>query len=72
MDLEIIVHILIMTASQRRWQQTALTEKIAEHLDRRGFISQTSCRICGKEFVKELFKWMQPLENNLKIDIRRA
>jgi FdhD protein len=47
-------------------------KKISDHLDRRGFISQTSCGICGKELVKELFQWMQPLEDKTKIDIRGA
>ncbi|MDZ7582592.1 MAG: formate dehydrogenase accessory sulfurtransferase FdhD [Deltaproteobacteria bacterium] len=35
-----------LTASRR--------EKIAATLDRRGFISQTSCGICGKEIIKDL------------------
>ena len=35
-----------LTASRR--------EKIVATLDRRGFISQTSCGICGKEIVKDL------------------
>jgi len=29
--------------------------KISEILDRRGFISQSSCGLCGKEIVKDLF-----------------
>ena len=30
-------------------------EQISQILDRRGFISQTSCGLCGKEIVKDLF-----------------
>jgi FdhD protein len=47
-------------------------EQIAEILDRRGFISQTSCGLCGKEIVKDLFQKIQPLKNNGRIDISRA
>jgi FdhD protein len=52
--------------------KTPRLKKIADHLDRRGFISQTSCGICGKELVEELFQWMQPLDDNLRIDIHTA
>jgi FdhD protein len=36
-------------------------------LDRRGFISQTSCGICGKEIVKDLYQKIQPLRDNTRI-----
>ena len=52
--------------------KTSRLKKVSDHLDRRGFISQTSCGICGKELVKELFQLMQPIEDNLYIDIGRA
>lgn len=42
--------------------------KITEVLDRRGFISQTSCGICGKEIVKDLYQSIQPIKNNVQID----
>ena len=42
--------------------------KITEVLDRRGFISQTSCGICGKEIVKDLYQSIQPIKNNIQID----
>ena len=32
------------------------------HLERRGFISQTSCGICGKEIVEDLYQQIRPLE----------
>jgi FdhD protein len=45
---------------------------ISEILDRRGFISQTSCGLCGKEIVEDLFQKIKPLENNSPIDINGA
>jgi len=42
--------------------------KIGKLLDRRGFISQTSCGICGKEIVKDLYQIIQPIRNSDQID----
>ncbi|MDP2646203.1 MAG: formate dehydrogenase accessory sulfurtransferase FdhD [Desulfobacterales bacterium] len=50
----------------------ARRDKIAQHLERRGFISQTSCGICGKEVIKDLYQLIRPVENNSKVDINRA
>jgi FdhD protein len=47
-------------------------EQISQILDRRGFISQTSCGLCGKEIVQDLFQKIQPLKENGRIDINRA
>jgi len=47
-------------------------EQISQILDRRGFISQTSCGLCGKEIVKDLFQKIQPLKDTGRIDINRA
>jgi FdhD protein len=46
--------------------------KISQILDRRGFISQTSCGLCGKEIVKDLFQEIQPLEEACHLDIHRT
>ena len=46
-------------------------EKVHDILDRRGFISQTSCGICGKEMVKDLFQILLPAENTVRIDLDR-
>ena len=46
-------------------------EKIRDLLDRRGFISQTSCGICGKEMIKDLIQVLAPVCNDSRIDIRR-
>ena len=47
-------------------------EKISEILDRRGFISQSSCGLCGKELVTDLFQIIKPLESNRNIEIKKA
>ena len=44
-------------------------EKIPEILDRRGFISQTSCGICGKEMVKDLYQSLKAADHDFQIDI---
>jgi FdhD protein len=41
---------------------------IAGHLDRRGYISQTSCGLCGKTLVEELMQELPPLEEAVTID----
>lgn len=45
---------------------------ISEILDRRGFISQTSCGLCGKEIVKDLFQIIKPLADDVRIDGKRT
>lgn len=47
-------------------------ERISSILDRRGFISQTSCGLCGKELVKDLFQIIKPLNDQQTIDIKKA
>lgn len=44
-------------------------EKIRDVLDRRGFISQTSCGICGKEMVKDLYQTLTPIKGHLEVDV---
>jgi len=43
-------------------------KKIAAHLDRRSYISQTSCGLCGKTLVEELYQALQPMEDTTSID----
>ena len=45
--------------------------KIPELLGRRGFVSQTSCGICGKEMVKDLYSILTPAKNGFKVEIDR-
>ena len=47
-------------------------EQISDILARRGFISQTSCGLCGKELVKDLFQIIKPLGDRQPIDIKKA
>ncbi len=47
-------------------------KKIPGYLDRRGFVSQTSCGLCGKELVRELHQVIAPLDDQPAIDIDKA
>ena len=47
-------------------------ENISETLDRRGYISQTSCGICGKELVEELYQLIAPVTDESPLDIEKA
>jgi FdhD protein len=44
-------------------------EKIPDILERRGFVSQTSCGICGKELIKDLHQTLQPSQSDIEIDL---
>jgi FdhD protein len=44
-------------------------DKIVNILDRRGFISQTSCGICGKEIIKDLHQMIQPVEDDTRMNV---
>lgn len=46
-------------------------EKIGDVLDRRGYVSQTSCGICGKELIQDLYQILTPAENGLRVDLNR-
>jgi FdhD protein len=63
-DDETNVVTVTLTPSRRK--------KISDILDRRGFISQTSCGLCGKELVKDLFQIIQPLADGQSIGIKNA
>ncbi len=41
-------------------------KKIADILDRKGFISQTSCGICGKEMAEDIRQILTPAPNNCR------
>ena len=47
-------------------------KRIAGFLDRRGYISQTSCGICGKTIVGELIQILQPLDDAVTIGLEAA
>ena len=46
--------------------------KISAFLDRRGFISQTSCGICGKAIVEDLYQNVSPITDRRSIGIEQA
>jgi len=41
-------------------------------LERRGFVSQTSCGICGKELVEDLSQLVEPLPEGPPVNLRQA
>jgi len=46
-------------------------KQIPDLLARRGFISQTSCGICGKEMVKDLYQILTPAADGYQVKIDR-
>ncbi len=42
-------------------------EKVAPLLDRRGFVSQTSCGICGREVIDDILRFVPPLTDEERI-----
>lgn len=47
-------------------------QKVQDLLERRGFVSQTSCGICGKELIKDIHQIVQPVPSQLKLSIADA
>lgn len=45
---------------------------IEAHLDRRGYISQTSCGICGKTLVDELIQVLRPVKDQTTVPLQLA
>jgi FdhD protein len=56
-------NVVTVTLHPRRRQQ------IPHILDRRGFISQSSCGICGKELIKDIIQDIEPLDNERVFEI---
>ena len=46
--------------------------QVHDILNRQGFISQTSCGICGKEMLGDLYQIVKPVGTTLTIDIDQA
>ena len=44
-------------------------EKVSSLLQRKGFISQTSCGICGKEVLEEISQILKPLSDDKKLTL---
>ncbi len=51
------------------WLTSERKEKIHDLLKRKIFVSQTSCGICGKEMVRDLFTTITPAKNGFTIGI---
>ena len=47
-------------------------EKVSDILERRGFISQTSCGICGKEMIKDMSQIVTPITDETTINMSQA
>lgn len=45
-------------------------KRLGDTLERRSFISQSSCGICGKEVVKDLIQTVRPVTNEARFTIR--
>lgn len=50
----------------------ARRKKVADLLKRRGFISQTSCGICGKEMIKDIYQILTPITDETTINTSQA
>jgi FdhD protein len=50
----------------------ARRERINEILERRGFVSQTSCGICGKEMLKDLRQVLKPVQSRFQLEVDRV
>lgn len=48
------------------------TKAVSDLLERKGFISQTSCGLCGKELIEDISQTINPLQDKIKIDINKA
>ena len=54
------------------WLKPERREKIPHLLERRGFVSQTSCGICGKEMLKELHQILNPAEDGFEVALHHV
>jgi len=63
-EIDTNVVTVTLTKSRRR--------KIAPYMDRRQYISQTSCGICGKEIVDDLIQHIDPMIDDTVVDGRQA
>ncbi|MDA8141624.1 MAG: formate dehydrogenase accessory sulfurtransferase FdhD [Desulfobacteraceae bacterium] len=59
-------NVVTVTLSPQRQKQ------VAGHLDRREYISQTSCGLCGKTLIEELTQVLRPLQDPITIDTTAA
>jgi len=53
------------------WLKPERRKKIPGVLERRSFVSQTSCGICGKQLIKDIYQRLTPAESGFEIDADR-
>jgi FdhD protein len=74
--VEDMVSLAVCDGSDTNVVTVTLTElrrkSIPDMLDRRQYVSQTSCGLCGKELVEELHQKIPPFSDNLVVDINSA
>ncbi|MBU4316280.1 MAG: formate dehydrogenase accessory sulfurtransferase FdhD [Proteobacteria bacterium] len=59
-------HVVTVTLTEKRRQE------IPRIMDRRGFISQTSCGICGKELIEDLVQEIHPVNKTISLTVDQA
>ena len=59
-------NVVTVTLSDRR------REAVGGLLERRGYISQTSCGLCGKQLIEELFQLIRPVRDESRIKPSKA
>jgi FdhD protein len=64
-DVEDSNVVTVTLTAQRRVQ-------VSGHLERRGYISQSSCGLCGKTLIDELVPQLRPVSENISIPIAAA
>lgn len=45
--------------------------KVEDLLERKGFVSQTSCGICGKEVIRDMQQILHPMAQHHRFDVKR-
>ncbi len=50
----------------------ARRKMIAAILERRNFISQSSCGLCGKELIQDLYQLVRPLPDGVRMSLRQV
>lgn len=72
-DIQILAHCESIDSNEVAVTlEKARKGKISDLLKRRGFISQTSCGICGKEIVNDLYQAIHPLTDDTQIGAKAA
>lgn len=63
---DVDTNVVTVTLSESR------REVVRDHLDRRGFVSQTSCGLCGKEIVEDLYQEIEPIHSTITLNTPEA